>query len=160
MPSFDIVSKVDTHEISNTVDQANREVANRFDFKGTDAHFELNENTVKLIAENEFQLQQMMDIFTSKCAKRQIDIQSLDIKDPEVALHQARQEVIIKQGIATEIGKNIIKFLKEKKLKVQGGIQGEQVRVTGKKRDDLQEAIGLLRKEDFKLPLQFENFRD
>lgn len=160
MPSFDIVSKVDSHEITNTVDQANREVANRFDFKGTDAHFELNEDTVKIIGENEFQLQQMLDIFIGKCAKRQIDVQSLDIKDPEVALHQARQQITIKQGIATDIAKNIVKFIKDKKLKVQGAIQGEQVRVTGKKRDDLQEAIALLRKEDFKLPLQFDNFRD
>jgi hypothetical protein len=160
MPSFDIVSKVENHEVKNAVDQANREVGTRFDFKGSDAHFELAEDKVTLIGQNEFQLQQMRDILISKSAKRGIDVLSLEIKDPEVALHQAKQQIIVKQGISTEIGKKISKYIKDKKFKVQASIQGEQVRVTGKKRDDLQEVIAALRKESFELPLQFENFRD
>lgn len=160
MPSFDIVSKVENHEVKNAVDQANREVGTRFDFKGSDAHFELAEDKVTLIGQNEFQLQQMRDILISKSAKRGIDVLSLEIKDPEVALHQAKQQIIVKQGISTEIGKKISKYIKDKKFKVQASIQGEQVRVTGKKRDDLQEVIAALRKENFELPLQFENFRD
>lgn len=160
MPSFDIVSKVDSHEVHNAVDQANREVDNRFDFKDTGAVFELSVDKVTMIAESDFQLQQMKDILISKFAKRQISVQSVEFKDPELALHQARQEVIVKQGIAPDVAKKVIKAIKEKKMKVQATIQGEQVRVSGKKRDDLQEAIAMLRKEDFELPLQYENFRD
>lgn len=160
MPSFDIVSKVDLHEVRNAVDQANREVNTRFDFKDSQAIFELKETTIQLTAQNEFQLQQMTDILLGKMTKRQVDIQALEIKEPEKNLHQARQAIDVKQGISGDIAKNIVKFIKEKKLKVQAAIQGDQVRVTGKKRDDLQEVIAQLRQQDFSLPLQYENFRD
>lgn len=160
MPSFDIVSKVDQHEITNAVDQANREVTTRFDFKDSNAQFDLKDDKILFTAETDFQLKQMKEVLVNKLAKRQVDVQALEYKEPEISHRQARQEVIIRQGITQEIAKTIVKFIKDKKLKVQAAIQGEQVRVTGKKRDDLQEVIAALRKEDFKLPLQFENFRD
>lgn len=160
MPSFDIVSKVDLHEIRNAVDQSSREVGTRFDFKDSKATFELSEDKITLIAENEFQLKQMQDILVSKLAKRQVDIKSLEYKNPEISLHQVRQLVNVKQGISAEIAKKIVKYIKDRKFKVQASIQGEQVRVNGKKRDDLQEVIAHVRKEDFSLPLQYENFRD
>ena len=160
MPSFDIVSKTDLHEITNAVDQANREVATRFDFKGTHSSFTLTEDTLKLLTETDFQLKQMKDILEAKLSKRQVDIQSLDYQEPELAHKKATQTVRILQGIEQEKAKQIIKFIKDAKLKVQASIQGDQVRVTGKKRDDLQEVIAALRKENFNLPVQFENFRD
>lgn len=160
MPSFDIVSKVELHEIRNAVDQANREVATRFDFKDSNANFELKDMNILLIAQNEFQLNQMKDILIAKLGKRQMDVRSFDFKDPEKSLHQAKQTVEIKQGINSDIAKKMVKLIKDKKFKVQAAIQGDQVRVIGKKRDDLQEVIGFLRKEDLSLPLQFENFRD
>jgi uncharacterized protein YajQ (UPF0234 family) len=160
MPSFDIVSKVDLHEITNAVDQANREVATRFDFKNTQTSFTLSAEAINLSTETEFQLQQMQEILGSKLAKRNIDIQFLEYKDPETNLRQARQEAQILQGIKQDTAKTIIKYIKDKKLKVQASIQGDQVRVTGKKRDDLQEVMAALRGEDFKIPLQFDNFRD
>lgn len=160
MPSFDIVSKPDMHEITNAVDQANREVTTRFDFKDSQSSFELSGDKIKLLTETDFQLKQMKEILGAKLAKRNVDIQFLEYKEPEIAHRQARQEVTVLQGVKQETAKIIIKFIKEKKLKVQAAIQGEQVRVTGKKRDDLQEVIAALRKEDFKTPLQFENFRD
>ncbi len=160
MPSFDIVSKVDSHEIHNAVDQANREVSTRFDFKGSNARFELVTEKITLFAETEFQLNQMNEILMGKLAKRQVDILSLDTKEPELKHREARQEIEIRQGVTAEAAKAIVKFIKDKKLKVQASIQGEQVRVTGKKRDDLQDVIAALRQEKFGLPLQFENFRD
>lgn len=160
MPSFDVVSKIDTHEVRNAVDQANREVDMRFDFKGTNARFELADDTITLIAPNDFQLKQMDDILRTKITKRNVDIRSLDAKEPEIKLSEAKQKITVKQGIETEVAKKIIKFIKDKKFKVQAAIQGDQVRVTGKKRDDLQEVIGVLRQENFGIPLQFENFRD
>jgi cyclic-di-GMP-binding protein len=160
MPSFDIVSKVEHHELKNAVDQASREVTTRFDFKGTNAKFDLNENTVVLTAPSDFQLKQMVDILQGKMVKRQIDIRSLDIKDPQVSLHEAKQDVMVKQGIDQALAKKITKLIKEKKLKVQAAIQGEQVRVTGKKRDDLQDAIAFLKDAKLEQPLQYENFRD
>jgi cyclic-di-GMP-binding protein len=160
MPSFDIVSKVDQHEIANAIDQANREVTTRFDFKDSDAKFEIKDEKILLSTETDFQLKQMKEVLTSKLAKRQVDIQCLEYKDPEISHRQARQEVLIHQGIPQDMAKSITKFIKDKKLKVQAAIQGDQVRVTGKKRDDLQEVIAELRKENFKLPLQFDNFRD
>jgi uncharacterized protein YajQ (UPF0234 family) len=160
MPSFDIVSKVDHHEIMNAIDQANREIGTRFDFRGTDARLELAKNTITLIAPSDFQLKQVDEILRSKLAKRNVDVRLLDYKDPEVNLSQARQTVEVKQGIDTETAKKIVKLIKEANLKVQGSIQGEQVRVTGKKRDDLQDAIAMLRQAKVDLPLQFENFRD
>jgi uncharacterized protein YajQ (UPF0234 family) len=160
MPSFDVVSEVDLQEVRNAVDQANREVGTRYDFKGVDAKFELTESDIKLSAEVEFQLNQMMDILRQKLVKRKVDIASMDIKDPETSLNAARQHVIIKQGIDSESAKKMVKNIKGSKIKVQAQIQGEQVRVTGKKRDDLQQVIALLREADYGLPLQFTNFRD
>lgn len=160
MPSFDIVSEVDKHELSNAVDQANREVSNRFDLKGTGAKFELEENTITQKAENEFQIKQMHDILRTRLAARQIDLRALDVGKVETNLAEARQKVTVKQGIEQPIAKKIIAKIKEAKLKVEAQINGEKLRVTGKKRDDLQDAIALLRKSDFELPLQFENFRD
>jgi uncharacterized protein YajQ (UPF0234 family) len=160
MPSFDIVSKVDRHEITNAIDQANREVTTRFDFKGTDSCFELAENTITFKSETDFQLKQMKEIFVGKLAKRQIDVQSFEYKEPQISHRQASQEVVVQQGLSSEMAKKIVKFIKDKQLKVQAAIQGDQVRVTGKKRDDLQDVIAALRKESFGLPLQFENFRD
>jgi uncharacterized protein YajQ (UPF0234 family) len=161
MPSFDIVSKIDDHEVTNAVDQSNREVNTRFDFKGSNASFEYNKDKkIMMKASNEFQVKQMRDILESKCAKRNIDLRSLDYKDIQTNGQEARQEVEVKQGIEQEMGKKITKMIKDQKLKVQASIQGEQVRVTGKKRDDLQEVIAYFRSESLELPLQFENFRD
>ncbi len=160
MPSFDIVSEVDIQEVRNAADQANREIGTRFDFRGVDAKFEQNESEITLRAEQEFQLQQMMDILRQKLVKRKVDIACMDIKDPETTLSTARQQVIIKQGIDTDTARKIVKAIKASKIKVQAQIQGEQVRVTGKKRDDLQQIIAMLREADYGLPLQYQNFRD
>jgi len=160
MPSFDVVSEVDLQEVRNATDQANREVGTRFDFKGSDASFSLDEAAVNLQAENEFQLEQMMDILHKKLVKRSVDIGCMDTAKPETANNRARQTVTIRQGIDMDTARKIVKDIKAAKLKVQAQIQGEQVRVSGKKRDDLQAAIGLLKKADFGLPLQYINFRD
>jgi uncharacterized protein YajQ (UPF0234 family) len=160
MPSFDVVSEVNLHEVSNAVDQANREVGQRFDFKGTDARFELGDGQVTMHAENEFQLQQMRDILDKKLVKRGVDIGCLEARNPEVSLHAARQAILVRQGIDSETAKRMVKEIKAAKLKVQAQIQGEQVRVTGKQRDDLQEVIARLRGADYGIPLQFVNFRD
>ena len=160
MPSFDIVSEFDSHELTNAVDQAVRELTTRFDFKGTDAGFELEEATVTLSAPAEFQLKQMLEILKLRIAKRGIDIACLEVKDATVNLARARQLVVVKQGIDPETGKKVSRMLKDSKLKVQAQIQGEKVRVMGKKRDDLQEAIAFLRRADIDVPLQFNNFRD
>ena len=160
MPSFDVVSEIDRHELTNAVDQAVRELTQRFDFKGTDSRFELDETTVTMIAPAEFQLKQMLEILKLRIAKRGIDIVCLDVKDPTVNLARATQLVILRQGIDAETGKKVARLLKDSKLKVQAQIQGDKVRVTGKKRDDLQDAIALLRKGEFDVPLQFNNFRD
>ena len=160
MPSFDVVSEVDLQEVRNATDQANREVGTRFDFKGSDAHYALDEAVVTLHAQSEFQLEQMMDILQKKLVKRSVDIDCLDIAKPETANNRARQAVTIRQGIDTDTARKIVKEIKAAKLKVQAQIQGEQVRVSGKSRDDLQGVIALLRKGDFGLPLQFINFRD
>jgi len=160
MPSFDIVSEVDIQEVRNAVDQANREVGTRFDFKGVDAKFEQNESEITLKAEQEFQLKQMMDILRQKLVKRKVDIACMEIKDPETSLNAARQQVLIKQGIDTVTAKKMVKAIKAGKIKVQAQIQEEKVRVTGKKRDDLQQIISMMREADYGLPLQFQNFRD
>ena len=160
MPSFDIVSEVDIQEVRNAVDQANREIDTRFDFKGVDAKFEQSETEITLRAEQEFQLGQMMDIVRQKLVKRKVDIVCMDIRDPETSLNAARQLVVIKQGIDTVTAKKMVKEIKASKIKVQAQIQGEQVRVTGKKRDDLQQVINMMREADYDLPLQFQNFRD
>ncbi len=160
MPSFDVVSEVDLSEVRNAVDQANREIGTRFDFKGSDAHLEQTGATVTLHGQNEFQLKQMLDIFTMRLAKRGVDVGCMDTATPEISLNAARQRVTLRQGIDADVAKKIVKTIKASKLKVQAAIQGQQIRVTGKKRDDLQQVIALLRDENFGLPLQSINFRD
>ncbi|HBI82126.1 YajQ family cyclic di-GMP-binding protein [Orrella sp. NBD-18] len=160
MPSFDVVSEVDKHELSNAVDQAGRELSTRFDFKGTDAKFELEGYVVNLSASSVFQLKQMQDILRARLSARGIDTRCLDIADPLENLGGARQKVTVKQGIEQAISKKLIASIKEAKLKVETQITGDKLRVTGKKRDDLQEAIALLKKSKVELPLQFNNFRD
>jgi cyclic-di-GMP-binding protein len=160
MPSFDVVSELNAHEVANAVDQANREIAQRFDFKDTGARFELKEFTVTLHAQVDFQLKQMLDILKLRLSKRGIDVMCVDAKDPVTTLSSATQDVILKHGIDQESGKKLQRLIKDSKLKVQASLQGDKVRVTGKQRDDLQEAIALLRKSKFEVPLQFNNFRD
>ena len=160
MPSFDIVSEVDNHELSNAVDQANRELSTRFDFKGTSATFSLEERVVTLEAPSAFQLKQMQDILRGRLSARGIDVRCLDIADPLENVAGARQKITVRQGIEQSISKKLIAALKGAKLKVEAQINGDKVRVSGKKRDDLQEAMALVRKTDVDLPLQFNNFRD
>ena len=160
MPSFDIVSEFDMHEAANAIDQANREVSTRFDFKGSNAHFEQKDEVITLQAEVEFQLQQMLDILQNKLTKRGIDISCLEISDPQSTGKTAHQTVTLQQGLDTPLAKQIVKLIKDKKLKVQSSIQGDKVRVTGKKRDDLQQVIQMLKEEKLDMPLQFDNFRD
>ncbi len=160
MPTFDIVSEIELQEVRNGVDQASREIGTRFDFKGVKASFELADGKILMTAEQEFQLEQMMDILRQKLVKRSVDLKALDPKDPITSLNAARQEIALKQGLDSDTAKRMVKFIKANKLKVQAQIQGDQLRVTGKKRDDLQDAIALLRAEDWGLPLQFTNFRD
>jgi len=160
MPSFDIVSELNPHEVANAIDQANREVSTRFDFKGTNAKFELAELVVTLSAPADFQLKQMMDILKLKLTKRGIDIVCMKVDEPVVTGTTAKQVATLRQGIETELGKKIQRLIKDSKLKVQAAIQDKQVRVTGKSRDDLQEAIQLVRGGKLELPLQFTNFRD
>jgi len=160
MPSFDVVSEVDAHELSNAVDQANREIEIRFDFKGTGAKFTLTDFTVTMEAPSDFQLRQMLEILIQKVSRRGIDVDALKPDEPDVNLSKAQQKVALQNGIDTDAARKIVKQLKASKLKVQAAIQGEQVRVTGKKRDDLQEAIQLLKNAELGLPLQFTNFRD
>ncbi|KPQ21302.1 MULTISPECIES: YajQ family cyclic di-GMP-binding protein [unclassified Halomonas] len=161
MPSFDIVSEFDQHEASNAVDQANREVQSRFDFKGVDASFTLEKDTVQLEAEVDFQLKQMLDVLRNRLIARGIDARCMDAQEPVLSGVKARQEVALKQGLDQSEAKDVVKRIKASKLKVQAQIQGEKVRVTGKKRDDLQSVMALLRSEEGPdLPLQFDNFRD
>ncbi|MEX0729644.1 MAG: YajQ family cyclic di-GMP-binding protein [Aquisalimonadaceae bacterium] len=160
MPSFDVVSEVDLHEVSNAVDQAGREVANRFDFKGARAEFQQDGNSVTLISESEFQLEQMMDILYGKLTKRGIDIACVELGKLEQAGKEARRKATLRQGIDSELARKIVKLVKDAKLKVQAAIQGDKVRITGKKRDDLQSVIALLRQAEIELPLQYINFRD
>jgi uncharacterized protein YajQ (UPF0234 family) len=162
MPSFDAVSELDTHELTNAVDQANRELTQRFDFKDTGAIFELDEKErkVSLKAPSEFQLKQMVDILTVRLAKRGIDSRCMEKKDAMSNLAEARQDIVLRHGVDQDTGKKLQKLVKESKLKVQAQIQGDKLRVTGKSRDDLQDAMALLRKADVDRPLQFNNFRD
>lgn len=160
MPSFDIVSNIDQHEVTNAVDQTNREVSTRFDFKDTNARVELNKDKITIIAPTDFQLKQVDEILRNKFAKRNVDIRSMTYKDIDTNLSEAKQIIEVKQGIDQEHAKKITKLIKESGLKVQASIQGDQVRVTGKKRDDLQEAIALLRGANVGIPLQYMNFRD
>jgi len=160
MPSFDIVSEVDSHELTNAVDQANRELGTRFDFKGVDAKFVREDQTITQSAPSDFQLKQMNDILRARLIARGIDVRCLEFGDVETNLAGARQKITVKQGIERELAKKIQASIKDAKLKVESQINGDKLRVTGKKRDDLQTAIALLRGIEFERPLQFENFRD
>lgn len=160
MPSFDVVSEVDKHELTNAVDQANRELTNRFDFKGVDAKFELNEFVITLHAASAFQLKQMMDILRGRISARNIDVRCLDAANPIENLGGARQTVTVQQGIDQPNAKKLIAAIKAAKVKVDTQINGDKLRVTGKKRDDLQSAIALLKATEVERPLQFNNFRD
>jgi hypothetical protein len=160
MPSFDVVSEVDLHAFTNAVDQASRVIENRFDIKGVDAGFERKERTVTLRAEAEFQLQQMLDILRGAVTKCKIDPRAVKEGEVQKSGKTVKQEITMQHGLDTELCRKIVKLVKDSKLKVQAAIQGEQVRVTGKKRDDLQDVIALLRESDLGVPLQYENFRD
>jgi len=160
MPSFDIVSEINKHELTNALDTANRELSNRFDFKGSDAKFELDGFVVTQRAPSDFQLKQMLDILRARLIARGIDVRCLDVAEPEVNLAGARQKVTIKQGIEQKIAKQIVATLKDAKIKVEAQINGDKLRVSGKKRDDLQDAMALLKKTELELPLQFDNCRD
>jgi uncharacterized protein YajQ (UPF0234 family) len=160
VPSFDVVSEVDKHELSNAVDQANRELATRFDFKGTNAKFELEGYEVTQTAPSAFQLKQMLDILRARLSARGIDVRCIDAADPIENLGGARQKITIRQGIEQAVSKKLIAAIKQAKIKVETQINGDKLRVSGKKRDDLQAAIALLRQTDVDLPLQYQNFRD
>lgn len=161
MPSFDIVSEVDMHEIANAIDQANREVGTRFDFKGIDAKFELVSPTaISVSAEVDFQVNQMLDVLRGKIIKRGVDTKSLIEGDIQVSGQKATMMVKIQQGIESDVARKIVKMVKDAKLKVQTAIQGEKLRVSGKKRDDLQKVIAMLKEEKLEIPLQYNNFRD
>ena len=160
MPSFDIVSEVHKQALTNAVDQASRLITNRYDFKGVDASFERKEYEVTITADVEFQLEQMLDVLKGALHKNQIDIACLEIKDIKTSGKQVKQEIIVRTGLDQELSKKIVKMIKDTKMKVQAQIQGDQVRVTGKKRDDLQECIAMLRGAEIEMPLQFTNFRD
>lgn len=161
MPSFDIVSEIDKPELTNGLHQANKELSTRFDFKGTDARVELSANMLTVYADNDFQVRQASDVLCEKLAKRGLDLSCLHYREiEEIGGGKARQLIELKEGIDSELGRKLVKQIKEKKLKVQTAIQGEQLRVTGKKRDDLQQVIAFLRETDAGIPLQFNNFRD
>ena len=160
MPSFDTVSELNAHEVANAIDQANRELAQRFDFKDTGARFELNEFTLTLHAQVDFQLRQMLEIVKLRLSKRGIDVACLEIKEPQTTLSAARQEVVLRHGIDAETARKMTRLVKDSKLKVQASVQGDKLRISGKQRDDLQAAIALLRSVKLDVPLQFTNFRD
>ena len=160
MPSFDVVSEVDKHELTNAVDQATRELTNRFDFKGVDARIELSGFVITLTAPSDFQLKQMLEILRQRLTARRIDVRCLDVSEPEINLATAKQEVTVKQGIEQPVAKKIITAIKGAKLKVEAQINGDKLRISSKKKDDLQLAMALLRKSEIEPPLQFDNFRD
>lgn len=160
MPSFDVVSEINKHELTNALDTANRELGTRFDFKGSDAKFVVDGFVITQHAPSDFQLKQMLDILRARLIARGIDIRCMEVGDVETNLAEARQKVTIKQGIEQKLAKKIVGIIKDAKLKVEAQINGEKLRVSAKKRDDLQEVMALLKKSDIELPLQFENFRD
>jgi len=160
MPAFDAVSEVDKHVLTNSVDQSNRLITTRFDFKGIDAKFERKDFVITMWAEVDFQLEQMLDVLQSALHKNKIDITCLEVGDAKPLGKQVKQEVVVRTGLDSDVCRKIVKLIKGAKLKVQAQMQDEQVRITGKKRDDLQQAMALLRNEDFGMPLQFTNFRD
>jgi len=160
MPTFDIVSEVNMHEVANAVDQANREVSTRFDFKGTNSKYEINDSVISMQAETDFQLKQMLDILQAKLAKRGVDIACLQIDTPEITGKEARQKVTLRQGLDAVLTRKLVKLIKDSKIRVQASIQGEKIRVSGKKKDDLQQVITIVRETKLDMPLQFDNFRD
>ena len=161
MPTFDIVSEVDKQEIRNALDQVNKEVSTRFDFKGSDARVEQSEYILTVFADDEFKLSQVLDILMAKHAKRSVDVRCLDRGDVDkVSGNKVKQQVTVKTGLETELAKKIVRLIKDSKMKVQGSIQGDSVRISGAKRDNLQEAIQLIKKSITEFPLQFHNFRD
>ena len=162
MPSFDLVSEVDKQELRNAIDQANKEIANRFDFKGSDARVEQADYTLTVYADDDFKLDQVQEILNGKLVKRSIDIRCLDVaeKSEKVSGNKVKRQVTVRNGIETELAKKIVRLIKDSKLKVNASIQGETVRVSGAKRDALQEAISLVRKAITDFPLQYQNFRD
>jgi hypothetical protein len=161
VPSFDIVSEIDKHELTNAVDQANREIGNRFDFRGTDARVERSDKTLTLHADSDFQLEQVQDILRLKLTKRGVEVGCLEVKDSVGNGKMRKQDIIVREGIDSDLSRQIVKLIKQSKIKVQAAIQGDSVRVTGKNRDDLQAVIALLRaNDDIEMPLQFNNFRD
>ena len=160
MPSFDVVSEINHHELANALDQANREVSTRFDFKGSGARFDLTGNTITMHAQADFQLHQMLDMLRTKMAKRGIDLQCMDEQEADIQAKTATQVVIIREGLETDDAKKMVKLIKSSKTKVQTTIQGQQLRVAGKKRDDLQAVIALLKDAGLGIPLQFKNYRE
>ena len=160
MPSFDIESKIDNHELSNAIDQTNRIITNRYDLKDANANVSLQENEIKVSANESFQLDQIIPILKENLSKRKIDLKSLKIGETQEANKSASVNIELVQGISSEIGKEINALIKSKKIKVQSSIQGDSVRVSGKKRDDLQAVITLIKEQTFNIPLQFQNFRD
>jgi uncharacterized protein YajQ (UPF0234 family) len=161
MPSFDVVSEADMIEVKNAIEQTNKEITTRFDFKGSDARVEQKENELTAFADSEFQLQQVRDVLTNKLAKRKVDVRFLEDGDiKKIGGDKVKQVIKVKNGIETEDAKKIVRVIKDSKMKVQASIQGESVRVTGAKRDDLQAAMAMLRKDVPDMPLEFNNFRD
>ena len=160
MPSFDVVSEIDMHELTNAVDQTNREIGNRFDFKGTDSKVERGENSLTLIAPTAFQVNQIRDILHMRLGKRGIDIRVLDYGEMKESGSEARLTATVRQGIDADTSRKLVKLIKDSKVKVQTSVQGDQLRVSGKKKDDLQQIIALLRNAKLELPLQYVNFRD
>lgn len=160
MPSFDVVSEVDQHELTNAVDQANREIGNRFDFKGTNSRISQQDENLTIESESDFQVKQIEEILRAKMAKRGIDVACLEAGEITITNNRAQQPIKVLQGIDKELSRKIVKMVKQTKIKVQSAIQSDQVRITGKKRDDLQQIMAMLREADLDLPLQFQNFRD
>lgn len=160
MPSFDVISEIDQHELTNAVDNANRELTKRFDFRGVDASFELQDEAVKISAEVDYQLTQLLEILQIQMIKRKIDIKCLETKDPEKLGKQVLMWLTVRQGLEPLLSKKMVRIIKDSKIKVQVAIQGDKLRVTGKKRDELQAVMALLRGSDLDMPLQFNNFRD
>lgn len=160
MPSFDIVSEVDMNEVTNAVDQANRELTRRFDFKTVNAKFSLEDTQVTLRAPNEFQVKQMFDILLDRFAARKVDTRCLSSEAPQINVNETWQVVKVRSGIEADLAREIVKMIKKEKMKVQAAVQGDKVRVTGKKRDDLQHVIELMKEANLDMPLQYENFRD
>jgi uncharacterized protein YajQ (UPF0234 family) len=160
MPSFDAVSEVDLQELNNAVDQANREIGTRYDFRGVDAKYARAENEVTMTAQAEIQLDQMLDVLRAKLVGRKIDVKVLEVMDPKPSGKLVHQLVLVRQGIGTDLARKIVKLIKDKKMKVQAAIQGDKIRVTGKKRDDLQQAMAFMRECELDMPIQFDNFRD